>query len=68
MVPRGARHWTKKGGPPAFVRAKLTPDQVRDIRSEIARGTLMDEIAERYGVTQGAISHIKHGRSWASVQ
>lgn len=45
-------------------RAKLTPDQVRAIRSEV--GT-HKEIAARYGVVQPLISMIRSGRIWKHV-
>lgn len=44
--------------------AKLTPDQVRAIRSEI--GT-HKEIAQRYGVVQPLVTMIRNGRIWKHV-
>ena len=41
---------------------KLTADDVNDIRSRIAHGEKGSEIARLYGVSQGTIYAIKHGR------
>lgn len=43
---------------------KLTADNVKDIRSRIALGEKGSAIARLYGVSQGSISAIKHGRSF----
>lgn len=43
---------------------KLTADNVRDIRARIAQGEKGSEIARSYGVSQGCISSIKHGRNF----
>ncbi|MCI2809387.1 NUMOD3 domain-containing DNA-binding protein [Eoetvoesiella caeni] len=47
--------------------AKLTDDQVRQVRALLAEGRTMASIAEAYGVSIGAINHIKHGRSYVRV-
>ena len=44
--------------------AKLAPDQVRAIRSEVGTHT---EIAARYGVSQALISMVRSGRIWKHV-
>lgn len=44
--------------------AKLTADQVRAIRLDSRSQRV---IAENYGVTQGAIAHIKTRRSWRHI-
>lgn len=62
MVQRGRRASTKgsKNG-----RAKLTGDQVREIRQHLAEGGLSQrEIAQAYGISQGVVNSIKKGRSW----
>ena len=45
-----------------FIQAKLTAEQVRTIRTDTR---CQREIAEEYGVTGGAISAIKTGKTWA---
>lgn len=47
--------------------AKLTDDQVRAIRASIANGESLRSLAERYGVSKGAVAHIKQGRSYQRV-
>ena len=51
----------KKLAEKARLRSKLTPEQVEEIRNaeESQRA-----IAARYGITQGAVSSIKCGRTW----
>ncbi|HEU4986833.1 MAG TPA: HNH endonuclease [Rhizobiaceae bacterium] len=44
--------------------AKLTIDQVRQIRERLARGSTQRRLAERFGVSQSAISKIARGASW----
>lgn len=44
--------------------AKLTEDQVREIRS--ASGTIAS-IAQRYGITDANVSQIRLGRTWKQV-
>lgn len=47
----------------AHPRARLTDDEVEAIRSEYARGgVLQRELAERYGCTQQQVSNLVHGR------
>lgn len=49
--------------------AKLTPDEVREIRALYETGGLTQkEIGSRYGVTQAAIHWIVVGRNWAHVR
>ena len=51
----------------AYCNARLTADQVREIRS--LRGVLAQgEIARRFGVAQGTISDIQIGKSWRHVE
>lgn len=47
--------------------AKMTPDQVREVRAMLADGMRLTEIAKIYGVSTGQISHIKQGRSYKGV-
>jgi hypothetical protein len=46
-------------------RAKLTIDQVREIRG--AEGLLHREIAERFGVARSIVTRIKNGSIWKEV-
>lgn len=45
-------------------RAKLTAEQVREIRSAVGTHT---EIAARYGVTRSLVSLIRSGRIWRQI-
>lgn len=45
--------------------AKLTEEQVREIRAKHASGALQQSLAEEYGVTQRAISLIILRKTWA---
>lgn len=49
-------------------RAKLTDQDVKDIRELVASGLTNVEIAKRYGVTHSMISHIRTGRSWGRTK
>lgn len=48
--------------------AKLTDNDVRDIKRRLVDGETTVSIAIRYGVSHTAIGHIKHGRSWSHVK
>lgn len=49
--------------------SKLTAEQVRQIKAECENYTpgLYAELADRYGVTKGAIKHVRHRRNWKHV-
>lgn len=47
--------------------AKLTEDQVREIRRRLAGGSLGKDLAIEYGVTPVTISKIKLGKKWAHL-
>ena len=47
--------------------AKLTPDQVREIRRADKRGIRRSIIAEKYGVCKGTISAIAQRRRWRDI-
>lgn len=47
--------------------AKLTDEQVREIRAALANGEELKPLAVRYNVSKGAIAHIKQGRSYRRV-
>jgi hypothetical protein len=53
-------------GVPTF--AKLTEDDVREIKLRLARGDRPIDIARDFGVSRPNVSCIKHGRSWQHVQ
>lgn len=47
--------------------AKLTAEQVRDIKRMLASGALQREAAAKYGIAQADVSHIANGHYWAHV-
>ena len=48
--------------------AKLTPDQVRQIKARISSGKeMLKDIAAEFGVVPSTISNIAHGRVWRGV-
>lgn len=47
---------------------KLTPEQVRDIRKNIAQGVSMRNIAAMYDVCAETIQGIKNGRTYADIE
>ena len=48
-------------------RAKLTVEDVRSIRREIAAGEKMVSIARKFGVSDATIYDLKYGRTWGWV-
>jgi group I intron endonuclease len=46
---------------------KLTADQVREIKKALASDESVRSLARQFGVTPGAISHIRAGRNWRHV-
>lgn len=58
----------KHRGDSSRQRARLSPDDVRYIRSTYADGeTTLTELASRYGVTPAMIGHIVRGRAYRDV-
>lgn len=51
----------------AHGRAKLSDDDVRNIRRYLAQGATQRAIGELYGVAPSVISRIKTGKRWAHV-
>lgn len=47
--------------------AKLTSNQVREIRSKIACGHKQKNIAKEYGIGQSHVSMIGHGKIWRTI-
>jgi hypothetical protein len=48
-------------------RARLTVDQVLQIRARLAQGEIGQRLADEYGVTRHAITNIKRGHTWSFV-
>lgn len=48
--------------------AKLTDDEVRDIREQLSRGVRQADLARRYGVASCTIKDISKGRTWFLVR
>jgi hypothetical protein len=46
------------------ISTKLTADDVREIRSELSKGSLQGALAIRFGIAQTTISAIKRGVTW----
>lgn len=61
MVRKGRSTATRNG------RAKLTVNEVLEIRSRRTAGAANHELAVEYGVSAGLISKIMHRKAWASV-
>jgi hypothetical protein len=53
----GAAHW----------KSRLTEDSVREIRKLCAGGMAQCRVAERFGISQGAVSAIKTHKVWTHV-
>lgn len=48
--------------------AKLTNDQVRQLRKDLALGHTQAVLAKRYGISPAMVSFIKTGRAWRFVE
>ena len=44
--------------------AKLTWEQVREIRALLLSGISFSKVAKRFGIGKTAVANIKHGRKW----
>ena len=69
---RGDNHWTRQHperlGGPGYGRAKLTAEQVREIRAKYAAGgTSWPKLGKEYGLTHPAIGRIIKGLSYKEV-
>lgn len=60
-VPESRRSYVGENGP----RAKLTREQAQRI---LADPRTVREIAADYGITYGAVGHLKRGMTWANIQ
>jgi hypothetical protein len=47
--------------------AKLTEEQIIEIRQAVAHGAKQVDVAAEYGVSQGLVSGIVNGRRWQHV-
>lgn len=55
----------RKGG--ANGRAKLTDDDIREIRSLLAQGVSQHRLAAQFGVSRPSIGSIRSGETWSHV-
>lgn len=67
------RHRAGKGPRPASQgsrhgRAKLTEEQVHDIRKRCTRGESDTSLSQRYGVSRGLIWFIRTGKNWSHIK
>ena len=62
--PENLAHYRRAG---LSIARKLTIEQVREIRREIAQGTSRRAISDRFGITQGAVGLIERGLTWRGV-
>lgn len=62
-LPHGTHIFGERHG-----RAKLTDNQVLEIRELLAQGTSQDKIAETFGVSQASVSLIRHRKRWAWLE
>ena len=61
---------TGRGNPMFGVRgpmSKLSDDAVREIKGALLEGSSSQSLADKFGVSKGAIQHIKKGRSYRDV-
>ena len=47
--------------------AKLTADEVQEMRALRSEGWLLSDLAARYGVTKSNVSYILRGKGWKTV-
>jgi hypothetical protein len=70
---RGDEHWTRRL-PGALARgeqsgaAKLTEDQVREIRRLAAEGWSQPKLGRRFGVVHATVGRIIRGKGWSHVR
>lgn len=62
-VTQGTHHRGTRNG-----NAKLTPERVGYLRSEVARGRSQSSVAHELGITSGHASRIVHGQNWANEE
>ena len=49
------------------VSARLTEEQVKELREQAGRGTGREELAQRYGISKDTVSRIVRRKLWAHV-
>ena len=64
MTESKGRAYQKGAARPA---AKLTEEDVKQIRHDAAHGSRQADIAAAYGISQGLVSGIVNGRRWKHV-
>ena len=62
--PHAGRRYQKGSDRPA---AKLTDDQIVEIREAVAHGSTQTDVAATFGVSQGLVSLIVNGHRWRHV-
>ena len=65
MTDRTAGRAYQKGA--ARPAAKLTDDQIVEIRQAVAHGAKQVDVAVEYGISQGLVSGIVNGHRWKHV-
>jgi len=50
------------------VNARLTIAQVSIMKQRLASGATMAAVAREFGVSHGAVRHIRNGRTWRNVE
>jgi hypothetical protein len=66
-ISRGEKHSHAIRSGVGIPGAKLRPDQVQNIWTQIQDGMRLTKIAEKYNVTTGTISAIKRGATWNHI-
>lgn len=61
---KAGRAYQKGAARPA---AKLTDDQIVEIRQAVAHGAKQVDVAAEYGISQGLVSGIVNGHRWKHV-
>jgi hypothetical protein len=51
----------------AHARAKMTEDQVRQYRSELAAGKPLRQLARETGINRRTLMHMRDGKNWSHV-
>ena len=67
MISKG-RHRTNPNKGEKHHRAKLTKEEVLEIRILSSRGFVLTDLAKMYGVTTAEIHHIVTRRTWKEVK
>lgn len=71
--PRGEAHWTRRE-PEAILKgernanAKMTPDDVKEIRRRYANGETQESLGNEYGVQHSTIGRIVRRAAWSHIE